>query len=313
MPFTPRQRLAIALIFITPALWAINYLVARRAPGVIEPNLLAMLRWLGAGAIYAGMSWRELRSHRAHIQADWRRYLVLGALGMWICGAWVYIGGRTTTAVNIALIYALSPIFIVLASAWWLRERFDRLQALGIALAFAGVLHVILRGQWAALSEVQFVAGDGWILAAALSWTAYALLLKHWPSPLSTSARLAVISLCGVLVLLPFALWEVAASTQPPLTLEGLGLVLASALFPGYAAYWSYAVIQQELGAARASVIQYLGPLYAAGLGWLVLGEAVHIHHAVGLVLVLGGVYLVTQAPRRGSHDTVPARAARAD
>lgn len=314
MPLNSRQRLAIVLIFITPALWAINYLVARRAPGVIEPNLLALLRWLVAGAIYAGISWRELRAHRAHITADWRRYLVLGALGMWICGAWVYIGGHTTTAVNIALIYALSPIFIVLASAWWLRERFDRLQALGITLALGGVLHVILRGQWAALSEVQFVAGDGWILAAALSWTAYALLLKRWPSPLSTSGRLAVISLAGVLVLLPFTLWEVFNSPGPALTLEGMGLVLAAALFPGYAAYWGYAVIQQELGAARASVIQYLGPLYAAGLGWLVLGEAVHLHHALGLMLVLGGVYLVTQAPRRHAVDT-PAtpRTARAD
>ncbi len=300
MPLTSRQRLALALIFITPGFWAVNYLVARRAPGVIEPHLLAMLRWLGAGAIFVGANWRELRGQRAHIVAEWRRHLVLGALGMWICGAWVYIGARTTMAVNIALIYALSPIFIVLASTWWLRERFGRLQALGIGMAFAGVLHVILRGQWAALADVRFVPGDGWILAAALAWTAYALLLKHWPSPLSTGARLAVISLSGVLVLLPFALWEIATSTRVPLNAEGLGLVLASAVFPGYAAYWAFSVVQQELGAARASLILYLGPLYAAGLGWLVLGEAVHAHHAAGLVLVIGGIYLVTQAPGRG-------------
>jgi drug/metabolite transporter (DMT)-like permease len=308
MPFTPRQRLAVALIFITPAFWAINYLVARRAPGIIEPNLLALLRWLGAGSILAAANWRELRQHRAHTLADWRRNLVLGALGMWICGAWVYIGGRTTTAVNIALIYALSPIFIVMASAWWLRERFGRVQAIGMALALFGVLHVILRGQWTSLADVQFVPGDGWILAAALSWTGYALLLKRWTSPLSAGARLSAISFGGVAVLLPFALGELATATGPSLTAEGLGLAVAAAIFPGCLAYWGYSVIQRELGPARASVVQYLGPLYAAGLGWLVLGEALHQHHAVGVVLVIGGIYLVTRVPGKSPAAALPAR-----
>ena len=40
MPPTSKHRLAVALIFITPALWAVNYLVARSAPGVIEPHAL---------------------------------------------------------------------------------------------------------------------------------------------------------------------------------------------------------------------------------------------------------------------------------
>ena len=307
MPLTSRQRLAIALIFLTPAFWAINYLVARRAAGVIEPNLLALLRWIGAGAIFAAVNWRELVEKRRHIAADWPHFLVLGALGMWICGAWVYIGGRTTTAVNIALIYALSPIFIVLASAWWLNDRFGRLQALGMALAFFGVLHVILRGQWMGLADVQFVPGDGWILAAALAWTAYALLLKRWASPLGPGARLSAISLAGVLVLLPFACWELASTPAPTITFEGLGLALAAAIFPGCLAYWGYLVIQRELGPARASVVQYLGPLYAAALGWLVLGEPLHGYHAIGLVVVIAGIYLVTQ---KASPTAAPAAAA---
>lgn len=313
MPLTSRQRLAVALIFITPAFWAINYLVARRAPGVIEPNLLALLRWIGAGSIFAAVNWRELHRHRAHIATDWRHFLVLGALGMWICGAWVYIGGRTTTAVNISLIYALAPIFIVLVSTWWLRESFGRPQALGMALALAGVLHVILRGQWMALADVQFVPGDGWILAATVSWAAYALLLKRWTSPLSAGARLSAISFGGVAVLIPFTLWELATATGPALSLEGLGLALTAAIFPGCLAYWSYLVIQRELGPARASVVQYLGPLYAAGLGWLVLNEPLHRHHAVGMALVIGGIYLVTKVSGRGPATAPPVRPAHAD
>ena len=52
---------------------------------------------------------------------------------MWVCGAFVYIGGRSTLAVNIGLIYAASPVLIALASAWWLREAFGFEQAFGVA------------------------------------------------------------------------------------------------------------------------------------------------------------------------------------
>jgi drug/metabolite transporter (DMT)-like permease len=311
MPTSPRHRFALMLLFITPAFWSVNYLVARSAPGVIEPHLLALLRWLIAGLILAAAGWRELVAHRAHIRAEWLHYLVLGAMGMWICGAWVYIGGRTTTAVNIALIYTLSPVFIVLFSALWLKEAVNARQALGVALALGGVLHVILAGQWRALANVQFVPGDAWIFAAAIAWSAYALLLRRWTSPISAGARLAVISLSGVVVLLPFTIWEVAQHTAPVLTQKGMGLVLAAAIFPGCLAYWAYAVIQRELGAARASMVQYLGPLYAAGMGWAVLGESLKMHHAVGLVLVLSGIYLVTQLARPTKSATTASPTAR--
>jgi drug/metabolite transporter (DMT)-like permease len=295
MHSSSRHRVALALIAITPALWTVNYLVARRAPGVIEPHLLALLRWLMASMLFAFAARNELWAQRRQILADWSHYLILGALGMWICGAWVYIGGRTTSAVNIALIYAISPVLIVAVSALWLRERFRLLQACGVALALAGVLHVVLKGHWDALAAVQFVPGDGWILAATLSWTVYSVLLKKWHSPLGPSARLAIISCAGALVLLPFTAWEALHNPMRVLTLEGFGLSLAAAVFPGYGAYLAYSVMQRELGAAQVSVVLYLAPIYAAVMAWLVLGEALHAYHAWGMALVLPGIYLVTR------------------
>ena len=295
---TTRHQLALALLFITPAFWATNYLVARSAPGVIEPHLLALLRWFAAGLLFAIPSWRELLQQRAHLAAEWRRYLVLGALGMWICGAWVYIGGQTTAAINMALVYALSPVLIALISALWLKERFERVQALGVALALVGVVHVILKGNWSSLAGVTLVVGDAWIFAATVSWTLYSVLLRRWHSPLSPMARLAAISAAGVLVLLPFTAWEIAQATQPALSWHGLGLAMVAAVVPGFAAYLAYSVMQRELGAARVGVVIYLGPLYASGLAWLVLREPLYGSHAAGLVLVLAGIYLVNRTAR---------------
>ncbi|MEQ1659666.1 MAG: DMT family transporter [Hylemonella sp.] len=293
-----RHRLALALLFITPALWAVNALVARKATGVIEPHLLAMLRWLLASGLFALGTHAEIWAHRRQVLADWKHYLVLGALGMWICGAWVYIGGHTTSAANIGLIYAISPVLIVLASALWLGESFRLRQALGVGLALAGVLHVVLKGQWDTLTAVQFVPGDGWILGATLSWTLYSLLLRKWPSPLGLGAQLALISLAGALINLPFALWEVLASPLPALTLEGGVLALTAAVIPGFGAYLAHSFMQRELGAARVSVVLYLSPIYTALLAWLVLGEGLSAFHLWGMALVLPGIYLVTRTNR---------------
>ena len=299
MDTATRHRLALILLFITPALWSVNALIARKAPGVIEPHLLAMLRWLLASGLFFLGAHAEIWAQRRQVLADSRHYLVLGALGMWICGAWVYIGGHTTSAANIGLIYAISPVLIVLASALWLGEHFNLRQALGVGLALTGVLHVVLQGQWAALAAVRFVPGDGWILAATVSWTLYSLLLKKWLSPLSLGARLALISLAGALINLPFALREILTTPRPALTAEGGMLALTAALIPGFGAYLAHSFMQRELGAARVSVVLYLSPLYTALMAWMVLGEGLNTYHLWGMALVLPGIYLVTRsAPR---------------
>jgi drug/metabolite transporter (DMT)-like permease len=129
MPFLTDRRWAVALVFITPALWSVNYLVGRTAPGVVAPHMLALLRWSLAGLILLAFAWPELLAKRSLVLKNAWHYVVFGALGMWICGAWVYLGARSTSATNIALIYALSPVFIALVSSFLLRERLGLLGA----------------------------------------------------------------------------------------------------------------------------------------------------------------------------------------
>jgi drug/metabolite transporter (DMT)-like permease len=289
------RRLAHALIFIAPALWSVNYLVARWAPGVIAPHALALGRWVVAALVLAIFCHREIAAKRQLIRAEALHFLVLGALGMWVCGAFVYIGGRSTAAVNIGLLYAASPVLIALFSAIWLRERFGPLQALGVALALAGVLHVLVRGQWAALAELRLNPGDLWIAVAVICWTAYSLLLRAWPSAFSPLARLTLVACGGIVVLIPFTLWEAQFWLSSELSWRSAGLVLAAALIPGAAAYGAYSTMQRTLGAARVSVVLYLGPLYSALIGWAVLGERIEVFHAVGALLILPGIWLSTR------------------
>ena len=251
------MRWALVLLWLVPALWTVNYIVARMAPGVIGPYMLALGRWGLAALILVLISRAELWRERESIARAWRQYLVLGTLGMLICGAWVYEGARSTGAMNIALIYSASPVLISLGAMWWLGESFGGRKAVGVLLALAGVVHVVVKGNWTALADVQFVAGDAWIFAATVSWAAYALLQKIWPSPLGATARLAAICVAGTLVLLPPALWEASRPGADVLGGQALLLVVVAALIPGVGAYWIYGWAQKVLGASRVAVALY--------------------------------------------------------
>jgi drug/metabolite transporter (DMT)-like permease len=285
------------LLWFTPALWSVNYVVARTAPGIISPHVLALGRWFLAGLILAFISRTELWRARQHTLNVWPQYVALGTLGMLICGAWVYWAAETTTAINIALIYAASPVLITLGAVIGLKESFSWRQGMGVMLALLGVLHVVVKGQWAALSQVVWVLGDGLIVIAMVSWAAYALLLKKWESPLSSTARLAATCFGGSLVLLPFALTEWLATAHAEWTWMASFLVIAAALFPGVGAYWAYGFCQKTLGASRVAASLYMGPLYGGLVAWAFLGETLGWHHAMGAAMILPGIYLASQKP----------------
>jgi drug/metabolite transporter (DMT)-like permease len=311
-----RQRLAFALLWITPLVWSSNYLIARAAHGVVMPHLLAfgrwglafalMLPWAWRGLAAPGLGWRGLWSPAAPWRAEWRQLLVLGALGMWICGAFVYIGAQTTPAANIALLYAATPIAIAVVGARLLHDRLGPAQWAGVACALTGVLFVIAQGRLLNLGAVTWVVGDLWVLVAAVAWTAYSLLLRLWPSRLGTAERLVAITAGGLVVLVPFTLAEWWWLPRLPFTPAAAGLVVAAAVLPGVLAYQAYSFMQAELGVTRTGLVLYLGPVYSAFTAWLLLGEPPRWYHGVGAALILPSIWLATrtatpQAPRGAS------------
>jgi drug/metabolite transporter (DMT)-like permease len=232
--------------------------------------------------------------------------LLLGALGMWVCGAFVYLGAQSTSATNIGLIYAATPVGIAVGSRWLLHEPSSRAQRLAMALALLGVLFVVARGDWQTLSGVRFAAGDLWIVAAAIAWAAYSVLQQRWPSALGARQRLACISAGGVLVLLPFTALELALRPAPQFGLQAALLIVLAAVLPGFLSYQAYALMLRELGATRSGVVMYLSPVYAAFTAWYFIGEAPHWYHGVGAALILPSIHLATR-PARPAAKPAPA------
>lgn len=305
MTSTLRQRWAVALLFIAPALWSANYLVARLAPGVIEPHLLALLRWSFALLLMLPIALGELRRQWPLWRDEIPDMVLLGTLGMWICGAFVYIGGRTTTAANIGLLYAMAPVLIAAASARMFGDRLGPVQIVGVALAATGMVLIIVKGSMANLLGVRLTSGDLWVVTAVLCWAAYSLLLRRQPSCLGPFARLTAITSGGVLVLIPFTLAEIADLGLPTDWPRALALAVVAAVLPGFGAYQAYSFMQRELGPARTGLVLYLGPLYAALVGWALLDEQPMWFHAAGACLILPGIFLATRAPT-ADRDATP-------
>jgi drug/metabolite transporter (DMT)-like permease len=292
---TARARWARAVLFIVPGLWSTNYLIARLADGLIGPHALALGRWLLAGLILLPFVWRPLVAQWPQWRREWPQLLLLGSLGMYICGAWVYVAGHTTSSTNIALIYAITPVTIAAASAWMLHEPLRVTQRWAIGLALVGTVFIITRGDWQVLAQLRLAAGDFWIMAAAAAWTAYSVLLRKWPSALGPAPRLVAIIAGGLVLLVPGALVEAWWSPQPALSARAVGLVLLAALVPGVLSYGAYAWMQRELGVTRTALVMYLAPVYGAVGAWFVLGERLGWHHLIGAALILPSIALATR------------------
>ncbi len=289
------RRIALILLFVAPALFASNMLMARATHDFIPPVALAFWRWSVTLMLLLPFTAAALLRARAAVAREWPDLLILGGLGMGVCGAFVYIGADTTTATNIGLIYAASPILIVVMARVFYDEALGPRQMLGVALSLTGVLAVICRGDLAVLLALRFTVGDLWIVTAMAAWALYSILLRHRPSRLTLLPRFAAITAGGVVVLLPFTLAEAWSGDLPSLNGRTVGAVLFLAVVASLGAYLAYARIQAVLGAGPAGLLMYLIPLYNGLLAFLLLGERLELYHLAGAALVLPGIYLATR------------------
>jgi drug/metabolite transporter (DMT)-like permease len=291
------ERTAYALMAVAPILFASNVLVARAVAASMPPVALAFGRWGIATLLMLPLAARPLWRQRRAVRHELFDLFVLGILGMVICGAVVYIGARTTTATNIGLIYAASPVFMIVLARTFYGETMAPVQSAGVLLCLVGVVTIIARGDPGVLLGLTFTVGDLYVLGCSVAWAVYSVWIQHRRSVLAPTPRFTAITIAGVIALLPWLIVETVTSGPPPLDASSLGVMLFLAVVPGIAAYQTYAFVQRRLGTSRTSLLMYLIPVYNVGLAWALLGESLHAYHFVGMAMVLPGIYLATRRP----------------
>ena len=260
-----------------------------------DPATLNFWRWLVALAVLAPFALPALRGKWPLVRRHAGYLLFLSFVGVALFQSLVYLGLRTTTAVNAVLINSSMPLFMILCSWAIERERASARQVGGMLVSLAGILIILSRGSPAALLELELHAGDLWILLAMPVWGIYSVLLKRKPAELGGVAFLFVLSLAGVLMLAPLAaLFAWQAPMQWPSAPVAAG-VLYMGIFASVLAFicWNRGVA--VVGANAAGFTIHLLPAFATVLAILFLGESFAPFHAAGIATILAGVLLATR------------------
>lgn len=290
-----RVGMAVLVMLVTPLMFSTNLVFGRMVVQEVAPFTLAFIRWAIVALALAPFALGALPEIRRTASRGWPLIVLLGFLGMWICGAIVYLGLSHTTATNGALIYTTSPVIIILIEAVFRGRKVGLREAVGCALAFLGVATILLRGDPAALFALDLNPGDILILAAAFAWAAYGVIYRApGLSALPNMALFALIAAAGAVLILPVALWEMASGAPLPSSATAWSGIGGIVVFASLLAYSGFQFGTRVLGPSLAGIFMYLMPVYGAGLAVALLGEDFMAYHAAGIALVLGGVALAT-------------------
>lgn len=282
--------------------WAGNALVARAFHQAIPPMSLAFWRWVLALILLLPFIARPLWRQRELLRTVWKQLLILAALSIAGYSSMLYHAAQTTTAINMTLLNTSLPLVLFLGAGVMLGEWPERRAWWGMLLAAGGLLVLISGGSWSNLLALQFTRGDLWILLSIADWALYSLLLRRWSAilaPIPALSLLGALIALGVALLLPFYLLELAQGQLFKLTAANLAAIGYTAVFASLFAYLAWNVGIKTLGASRVALSNYLMPVFAAVLSWLLLDEALQGFHWVGAAFIFSGLLLANWQPPR--------------
>lgn len=294
-----------AFLTLAPLLWAGNAVVGRAVAGMVPPVTLNFLRWVLAALILLPFAWRALRLD-SPLWPHWRRYAVLGLLGIGCYNMLQYMALQTSSPVNVTLVGASMPLWMMLVGRLFYAVPVTRLRLLGAVLSLAGVLLVLSRGSLSSLLNLQLVAGDLYMLAATICWSLYSWMLPGTTEPASVrghwqSFLLAQIAF-GLLWSGGFAALE--WSLQPALHVQWGWQVLAALAYvatgPAVLAYGFWGRGVQQAGPTVAGFFVNLVPVFAAVLATVLLDEAPAWYHGLAFVLIVAGIVVSSRPARSG-------------
>ena len=271
---------------------ASNLVVARGGVEFVPPISLAFWRWTIVFLILLPFTYLSLKRNYKIIQKEYKKLFFLGAMGCGVCGAFPFLAGQTTTVANMGIIYTSSPIFIILISALFFKEKITLTKVIGLVACLIGVFAIIIKGDLELLINLKFTIGDLWMLAAAIGWALYSIYLFYWKTELEIFQRFTLIAFFGAVSLFPFYIGEEIYFQRTVFNNEFYLWTIFAAVSPGIIAFTLYTLAQKQLGASLTGFTLYIFTVYAAIYGYILFDEQLENYHYLGTVLVFFGVYL---------------------
>jgi drug/metabolite transporter (DMT)-like permease len=294
-----RQRItapAVSLLVLLCALWGFQQVVVKVAVADgMPPVLMATLRSIGASLLVAG--WIVLRDGRAGLRpladraAFWPGLLIGVVFGLEFL--LLFPGLARTTASRGVLFLYTAPFFTALAAHVFLPgERLRRRQAMGLVIAFGGVVAAFADGLRGGGGSV---VGDAMCGLSGMSWGLVTVYIKANPVlRVMPAARLLLYQTLGSIPLLLVAALLLGDLSSVPHVSALAWLCLAyQTVIVSFASYMAWFWLVMRYQAAVVSGFIFLAPLFGIAAGAAFLGEPATPALLIGLAAVAVGMRLV--------------------
>ena len=290
----------VTLLLALSAIWGSSYMFIKVGVRDLAPATLVDLRLTLAATVL--LAFVAVRGRFRGLRPAVRPGAVVGTVGMAVPFALISWGETHIDSGIAGVTNASVPIFVALLALWFApSERVRGMRLAGLAVGLSGV---------AVVSGVH-PSGGGWAvvgtLAVVLASLCYAVSALYVQRRLSVGGpELAATStLCGAVVMLPFALAQIPdhVGWKPLSSVVVLGVVAT-----GVATLLANRLIGAH-GPARAMLVNYLLPAFALLYGVSILGEPLTFGEVLGFALILVGVTLASGAvrlPRRAPLTQTP-------
>lgn len=299
MPASPPFAV-IAQQVLVAIIWGGTWIAGRIVAAEMPPLSAAGWRFLLGTLTLGALVWRASGGLPRITLADGARVVAMGATGILLYNLCFFYGLQHVQAGRGALVIALNPVAVALAAWLLMGESLSAARLCGVALALAGCLLVIGRGDPLALLRGEIGSGELAILGCVAGWTAYTLIGRRASRALSPLTMTFYASVAGGAMLLLAGLVEGSLRSMPVVSWQALAaLVYLGVLGSGFSYVW-YANGVMRLGAARAAAFINLVPLSAVLLAAWLLDEHVGLLVLAGGAMVLLGVWLTNRKTQGG-------------
>lgn len=302
------RAVAILAILLTTIVWGLSFISTKSLLiAGLTPVQVAFARFVVACVIFAGLCAGRAVGRRGVVRklpaGSGVRVLIGGILGVPVYFLLENTGLRLTSASTASLITGTMPVINAVATVLLLRSKVSGLRWTGIAMSCAGVYTVAQVDLATSLSSLTLM-GNLMVFLSACSWVAYTMINRPLLDQYDNLTLNTYQNVAGTLFLLPIALYDgmPVASWGMKVWLNILYLgAVCSAL-----SYILYLFALKRLGSTVVTSFLNLVPLFGVLGGVVLLGEALSWVKALGGLLAITGVYLVSAG---GTRTGAPAAA----
>lgn len=293
-----RWQLVLAFLCIY-TIWGSTYLAMAFAVDTIPPFLMGAVRFLTAGALLVG--WSRWRGRANATRLSWRNAAIVGGLLLcWGNGSVAWAAQRVPSGMMSLLIATVPLWMVIIEGARGVRPTFGQL--LGVAIGLVGVSLLVLPADGSWTNAPVDPVGAGVLVLGAFAWTAGSLFSRGAQQAAYPPMASGMQMLCGgaMLLVLGVSTGELGRVQLDTVSVQSSLAVLYLILFGSLVGFSTYMWLLKKASPTAVGTYAYVNPAVAVLLGVLLAGEVVPARGLLAMSVIVGGVALVSLAPKPG-------------